>query len=200
MKRTVIAALISLAAVVVSLTALAEPPLGTTIIHAQPLNSGQIDPKLFGNFIELLDDVAPGMWAEMLNDRSFEGVTKLAGWVYYDGSPDFCDREWDTNSSWSYDTENPFNGKRSARLNSSRTQPASLTQSGLTVKKGMSYTCSGYFRTENPKLAMTVLLKTQLPNGDWMTLGSARLPTISKQWQQIFRPVEVQRSDGPRGI
>ncbi len=184
MKRTLLVALISLTAAVVSLKASAEPPAATTIIHAQPLHAGRIDPKLFGNFIELLDDVAPGMWAEMLNDRSFEGVTRLANWCYYDGSPDFCDREWDTNTTWSYDTENPFNGKRSARLNASRTRPASMTQSGLAVKTGMNYTCSGYFRAENPKLAVTVLLKTRLPNGDWMTLGSARLPTISKEWQK----------------
>ena len=94
----------------------AESSKATTIIHSQPLHAGRINPRLFGNFIELLDDVVPAMWAEMLNDRSFEGVTKLSGWCYYDGAPDFCDREWDTNATWSYDTDNPFNGKRSARL------------------------------------------------------------------------------------
>jgi hypothetical protein len=47
------------------------------------------------NFIELLDDVVPGMWAEMLNDRSFEGVTRPANWCYYDGSLTICDRDWD---------------------------------------------------------------------------------------------------------
>src|ERR1039457_423489 len=44
--------------------------VGTTaVIHAQPLHSGRISPMLFGNFVELLDDVVPSMWAEMLNDR-----------------------------------------------------------------------------------------------------------------------------------
>ena len=125
----------------------AEPAKASAIIHSQPLHAGRIDLKLFGNFIELLDDVAPGMWAEMLNDRSFEGVTKLANWCYYNGQPDFCDRQWDINSTWSYDTQHPFNGARSARpVTVARDQPAILTQSGLTVKKGMSYAWSGYLR------------------------------------------------------
>src|ERR1039458_10829602 len=109
--------------------------VGTTaVIHAQPLHSGRISPMLFGNFVELLDDVVPSMWAEMLNDHSFEGVTRAANWSYHDGKPDFCDREWDQNPTWSRDTDNPFNGARSARLTATRPHPANLTQSGLDRK------------------------------------------------------------------
>src|SRR5436190_23559384 len=146
MKRSLAFAFITIGFAIAAWQVLAETSKATGIIHSQPLHGGRINPKLFGNFIELLDDVAPGMWAEMLNDRSFEGVTKLAGWCYYDGSPDFCDREWDGNATWSYDTENPFNGKRSVKLTSTPRRAASLTQSGIAVKKGMSYACSGYFR------------------------------------------------------
>ena len=163
---------------------LAQPAKPTTVIHGEALEGSWIDPKLFGNFIELLDDVVPGMWAEMLNDRSFEGVTKLAPWCYYDGSPDICDREWDTTATWSYDTENPFNAKRSARLTASRKQPASLTQSGLAVKKGMEYTFTGYFRAENFKGSVIARMKTKLPDGSWMVLGSAKLKGISTHWQK----------------
>lgn len=162
----------------------AQTAKASTTVHAQPLHGGRINPKLFGNFIELLDDVVPGMWAEMLNDRSFEGVTKLSPWCYYDGAPDICDREWDTNATWTYDTENPFNGKRSAHLTATRGQPASLTQSGLAVKRGMEYACSGWFRADSPKLAVTVFLKTLLPDGKWMTLGSAKLGPMSQQWKK----------------
>lgn len=139
---------------------------------------------LFGNFIELLDDVVPGMWAEMLNDRSFEGIAKLSGWCYYDGAPDCCDRPWDTNASWRYDTTDPFNGARSARITAASRKPGSLTQSGLAVKKGMTYSFSGHFRADKPSLAVTVELKTLLPNGDWMTLASAKLPPFSAVWRK----------------
>src|ERR1035438_7020085 len=156
----------------------------TAVIHAQPLHSGRISPMLFGNFVELLDDVVPSMWAEMLNDRSFEGVTRAANWSYYDGKPDFCDREWDHNPTWSCDADNPFNGARSARLTATRYHPASLTQSGLAVKRGMAYEFSGWFRASSPKLAATVRLRALLPTGDWMTLATAKLPRLSAQWRR----------------
>jgi hypothetical protein len=83
-------------------------------VSARPLSNGSIDPKLFGNFVELLEDVVPGMWAEMLNDRAFDGVIPGADWSYYDGSPTICDRHWDTNATWHYDSTNVFNGSRCA--------------------------------------------------------------------------------------
>ena len=169
-------------AVPVFFAASAELPKVNTIIHSQPLHAGRIDPKLFGNFIELLDDVVPGMWAELLNDRSFEGVVPAVNWCYFDGSPDICDRQWDTNATWTIDVENPFNGARSVRLVPGG-QPASLTQSNLAVKKGISYAFSGYLRAER-KTKARVLLKFLLPTGDWMILASAELPTLSKHWQK----------------
>ncbi|HZM03600.1 MAG TPA: alpha-L-arabinofuranosidase C-terminal domain-containing protein, partial [Candidatus Saccharimonadales bacterium] len=125
----------------------------------------------------------PGMWSEMLNDRSFEGVTKLSSWCYYDGSPDFCDRPWDRNPSWSYDNANPFNGRYCVRLNAEHGHRASLTQSGLAVKKGMACNFSGYFRSDK-SLPITVLLKTRLPDGSWLTLASAKLPSVSADWRK----------------
>lgn len=165
---------------------LAERPLRaapvSVTIESEPLNSGAVDPKLFGNFIELLEDVTPGMWAELLSDRSFEGVLPAANWCYYDGSPDICDRGWDTNGTWSVVAENPFNGTRCAKLISG-VQPSLLTQSGLSVRKGMSYVFSGYLRADNGVKA-TVRLKFLLPSGEWMTLASAELPAPSGEWRK----------------
>src|SRR5450759_1937627 len=118
----------------------------TVTVSSRPLHAGRVSPMLFGNFMELLDDLVPSMWAEMLNDRSFEGVTPRANWAYGDGAPNVCEREWDKNDSWTYDTALPFNGARSVRLNSTRRQPASLTQFGLAVKTGAAYSFTGYFR------------------------------------------------------
>jgi alpha-L-arabinofuranosidase len=152
------------------------------IILAEPLSRARIEPTLFGNFMELLDDVVPGSWAELLNDRSFAGVIPTADWVYYDGSLDICDRHWDTNSTWSYDTDNPFNGKRCAKL-SAEPGPASLTQSGISARKGMEYNFTGYMRGDSG-VKVTVLLKALLPTGEWLTLASAALPPPSSQWEK----------------
>ncbi|HKQ36974.1 MAG TPA: alpha-L-arabinofuranosidase C-terminal domain-containing protein, partial [Verrucomicrobiae bacterium] len=165
------------------------------IVHSEPLHEGRISPKLFGNFVELLDDVVPSLWAELLNDRAFAGVTPCLKPFYYDGAPNFCDREWDTNSSCSIPSEprpsgsvpespnNLFHGLRSAKLSPTNFQSASLTQSGLALKSGMTYLCSGWFRGDR-KLQASIVLKTLSPTGDWIILGRTDLPPSSPIWQK----------------
>jgi alpha-L-arabinofuranosidase len=196
MKTTDSALLIAglLAAAVVHSSA--EPPQATVTVSSRPLHAGRVSPMLFGNFMELLDDLVPSMWAEMLNDRSFEGITPRANWAYEDGALNMCDREWGKNDTWTYDTMHPFNGKRSVRLTSTRRQPAVLTQSGLAVKTGASYAFTGYFRADNPAPAVMVRLKVQLPNGGWTTLASAKLPRLSQDWRKYSVPlVSAGQSD-----
>jgi alpha-N-arabinofuranosidase len=43
---------------------------------------------------------------------------------------------------------------------------------------------SGWFRADSAKLTATVVLKTLLPTGDWLTLASAKLPRLPAQWQK----------------
>ncbi len=154
-----------------------------TKVGPQPMHSGRISPMLFGGFMELLDDLIPGMWAEMLNARSFESVMKPSSWCYSTGEPNICDREWDANDTWIYDAQtefsslDPFNGPRCAKL----TSPASLTQSGLAARKGMTYRFSGYLRGDRDAGA-EVVLKTMLPDGNWMELASAKIPKLSEKW------------------
>ncbi|MDD4645496.1 MAG: carbohydrate binding domain-containing protein [Bacteroidales bacterium] len=151
-------------------------------ISDKPLHAGRINPMIYGGFIELLDDLVPGMWAEMLNDRNFEGVEKASRWCYYLGEPNFCDREWDHSATWSYDTVMPFNGSRSARLTTRKEENAALIQSGLAVKKGMKYLFEGYFRTNSPHLKVTVSLEFLNPDGTRTILGSAKLAESNSGW------------------
>jgi alpha-N-arabinofuranosidase len=185
-KQALLVAAVLAAAV---LPSSAEALKTTVQVSSRPLHAGRVSPMLFGNFMELLDDLVPSMWAEMLNDRSFEGVTQRANWAYGDGAPNVCDREWDKNETWAYDTARPFNGARSVRLTSARRQPARLTQSGLTVKTAAGYAFVGYFRSDNSALAVTVSLKVQLPGGGWMTLASAKLPRLAKDWRKYSMPL-----------
>ncbi len=159
------------------LLVLAQCCLGAKV-SSRPMHSGHINPMLFGGFMELLDDLIPGMWAEMLNDRSFEGVTPRANWCYYDGAPNICDREWDKNGSWSYDAKAPFNGARSVRLTN-----GSLAQSGLAVKRGMTYLFSGWLQADSDVEA-EIVLKTLLPDGKWSVLASSKLPKLSGEWSR----------------
>ncbi len=140
---------------------------------------------LYCGFVELLDDVVPGMWAEMLGDRNFEGVVPTANWVYHLGALNLCDRDWDKNETWTYSTENPWNGAQSAKLTAAKDRPAPLTQSQLAVKKGMTYLFSGYFRGGSTSLDLSIRLKALLPDGQWMSLGQTALPQLGKDWTEI---------------
>jgi alpha-N-arabinofuranosidase len=163
---------------------MSESNVAVVKVSAEPMHNGRITNKLYGGFIELLDDLVPGMWAEMLNDRAFEGVGKAVKWCYYTGVPNFCDRDWEENSTWGYDKRNPFIGLRSVKLAADSAKPASLTQSGLALKRGMTYQFSGYFRSDSADLRAKVKLKTLLPNGKWMELASAEIPVNGKDWKK----------------
>jgi alpha-L-arabinofuranosidase len=151
-------------------------------ISSKPLHAGRINPMLFGNFIELLDDLCPGMWAEMLNDRGFEGVVPPAKWVYYDGSPSFCDRTWDREKDWTVDTTAAFNGPRSARITGRDDRAVGLTQSGLAVKRGVAYRFSAWLQGDADNLRVQAVLKTRLPDGRFAELAAAELPPPSSEW------------------
>ena len=158
---------------------------GTEVkIDVRPLHGGRINPMLFGSFIELLDDLIPGMWAEMLNDRGFEGVVPQADWCYYDGRPNFCDREWDKDGSWTYDNDAPFNGERSAKLAGDAPEGARLAQAGIAVVKGAAYLFSGCFRADSADLKARVVLKTPLPDGAWAELAAAELSAFAPEWKK----------------
>jgi hypothetical protein len=147
----------------------------TLKVYPEALHGGRISPLFYGNFIELLDDVIPGMWAEMLGNRGFEGVEPTANWVYHQGAPNLSDRDWDAGPDWALDAEKPFNALRSARLTASPAMPGRLTQGGLAVKKGMTFRFSGWFRSDISGLKTVVTLKAELPDGRWMNLGMLEL-------------------------
>jgi alpha-N-arabinofuranosidase len=165
-------------------------------ISARPLHSGRIDPLLYGGFVELLDDLVPGMWAEMLNDRSFEGVEPAVSWCYSTGAPTVCDRQWERSDTWRLDGGEHVDGARSARLDARPGGPAVLRQAGLAVEKGMTYQFEGFFRADAPDLKPRVLLKTLHPDGSWITLGSAEATSPALQWsKQSIRLVCSGTSD-----
>jgi alpha-L-arabinofuranosidase len=154
-------------------------------IYAAPLHQGRISPMLYGGFVELLDDHVPGMWAEMLGDRGFEGILPTSTWDYFRGEPNLCDRDWDRGPDWSYDTDRPFNDRQSCRLDVPKDRPARLTQSGLAVRKGTAYPFSGWWRGGSSSPRIRVSLKTELPDGTWMVLASAELASPAADWRKF---------------
>ena len=154
-------------------------------VYASPLHQGRISPMLYGGFVELLDDHVPGMWAEMLGDRGFEGILPTSTWDYFRGEPNLCDRDWDRNPDWSYDLDRPFNDKQSCRLDVPEGRPARLTQSRIAVRKGTAYPFSGWWRGGAPTLKVRVTLKAELPDGSWTILAAADVASPGAEWRRF---------------
>lgn len=117
--RVVLAVCVALGVVTGSTVSGGAGPVDLVVLD-KPLHAGRISPMLYSGFVELLDDVVPGMWAEMLGDRDFEGVLPAANWAYHLGTLNLCDRDWDRNETWEYSTEEPWCGAQSAKLTAGR--------------------------------------------------------------------------------
>ena len=155
-------------------------------VYSSPLHQGRIRPMLYGGFVELLNDHVPGMWAEMLGDRGFEGILPTSTWDYFRGEPDLCDRDWDKSPDWAYDTDRPFNDRQSCRLEAPQAGGvARLTQSALAVRKGMAYLFSGWWRASPPPPRVRASLKAELPDGTWTTLAVAEPGSAGTEWRRF---------------
>ena len=155
-------------------------------VSPHPMHHGKIDAKLFGNFVELLDDVVPSLWAEMINDRDFDGIVPSSEWCYYRGEPNvYLDSEWEPNATWSRVQDNAFCGTSAAKLMPAG-GPASLSQSGMYVVKGQSCDFSGWFRV-TANVTVQITLKTQIPDDSWLILATteATLSPNTAEWQKL---------------
>src|SRR5207253_11363709 len=106
-------------------------------VSSDPLFPDTLSPLIYGDFIEFINDLIPGMWAEKLQDRSFEGISQpnhvwAPGevWVYPRWQPFVSGRPagdpWpdssqdlemvDASAQFDLDTEHPFAGRQSARI------------------------------------------------------------------------------------
>ncbi len=165
-------------------SALAQIEPATVKISAEPMHDGRVSSLLFGNFIELLDDLVPGMRAEMLNNRGFEGVQRPAKWAYYDGALNTCDRDWEKYKA-DEDTTQPFNGARCMKFNANNLRLAYIQQGGLAADISKAYVFSGYFRATQPNSEAVVVLKTKSTTGIWTELGREHVPEIGTQWKKL---------------
>ncbi len=155
-------------------------------VSSSPRHDGRIDPKLFGNFVELLDDLVPGMWAELLNDT---GGFERRSFRPPNGSITTaprrsCDRAWDKSEDWSIEKNDAFNGLQCARISGRKDRWSGVTQSGLTVKKGEEYRVSIWVRSEGDVRAQA-MLRTRNPEGGLEDLAVIDLAKPSNRWTQV---------------
>ena len=151
-----------------------EQVTGKIGIVGQPHYEGTISPFIYGDFVEFLNDMIPGMWAEKVEDRCFEGITQPmqvyppgTNWVFprwrtltstamtRDGPPGLTEADLQPppdRATLELDRVHPFCGLQSARVTISggQGQPflAGVEQPGIAVREGERLKFEIYIRHE----------------------------------------------------
>jgi hypothetical protein len=115
------------------------------LVTSERVFAGDISPLIYGEFIEFIDSMIPGMRAERLRDRSFAGLTPPAN--FYRQEKDFPQPAWsvlrimdgragegqrtDLEVAFDLDPSNPFIGRHSARIQVRRQHRALAGQKGF---------------------------------------------------------------------
>src|SRR5205823_6328159 len=115
----------------------AKAPLKVTRDLLRP---GTINPMQYGQFIEYLCDLVPGMWAEKLYDGSFEGLTPYK--FAYLRQTDFREKPWypsgaTNRAEYSFDRKEPVSGAVSQKIAVADGAPCTvgISQDGIAVQR-----------------------------------------------------------------
>lgn len=155
-------------------------------ITAKPLAGRPVDIKQGGQFIEPLCGLIPTMLAQQVACDSFEEEPPYK--VSYKADIDKPFRPWYPDgavhkASYSFDTDNPFNGVRSQKVEIKERCHAGISQDGFYLKDGLQYTLRMHVRSD---CGMPVLVSL---HGDGkMIVAPTEAGTAGLEWT----PVEVK--------
>ncbi len=154
------------------------------IVGSEQRSAATLSPLIYGEFIEPLNDLLPGMWAEKVQDRSFEGVLQPQqvyppgqNWVYprwrplaaavprFDHWPERPGEleMVDAHATVDLDPLNAFVGAHSARVTvtaaAGTSFVAGIAQDGVAVKQGQALDVGMYLRSNvTPGSSVSVML------------------------------------------
>jgi alpha-N-arabinofuranosidase len=166
----------------------AKAPLKVTrdLLHAEPIN-----PMQYGQFIEYLCDLVPGMWAEKLYDGSFEGLTPYR--FAYIRETDFREKPWypsgaTNRAAYTADRSDPVSGAACQKIAVSGGAPCTvgISQDGIAVERDKPCTFRCYLRQEGVKEAVQVRLHREgkllasaelSPGGGWKKYSARLAPS-----------------------
>jgi alpha-N-arabinofuranosidase len=150
---------------------------------------GKISPLQYGQFIEYLCNLVPGMWAEKLYDGSFEGLTPYK--VAFLKETDFREKPWYPSgavnrAACTKDRTNPVSGdvcqKIAARPGALCT--VGISQNGIALDRGAcTFTC--YLRQQGLRRPVRVCLHREgreyaaaefKPSGAWKKFQARLVP------------------------
>ena len=146
-----------------------------------------------GQFMEPLCDVLPSMTAQQVQSTSFE---QEPPWTYaYKAAVDKAYRPWYPDGSvhvatYSFDTNNPFNGKRSQKIEVPLAHTwAGISQDGFYVEAGHSYRLRLHIRGEG-----NVPVRASLHGAGGVIAAPVSLGRGTSEWKEAEVVLTARRS------
>ncbi|MCC6727873.1 MAG: hypothetical protein IT208_00875 [Chthonomonadales bacterium] len=132
-------------------------------VTREAIRGATISPLQYGQFVEYLCDLVPGMWAEKLHDGSFEGLTPYA--FTFLKETDFREKPWYpagavNRSAHSDDAECPVSGRVARRIAVAGGPPCTVgvSQDGIALRRGEPLRLGLFLRSEGLREPVTVRL------------------------------------------
>jgi len=175
---------------------------------------------IYGEFIEFLNDLLPGMWAEKIQDRSFEGVLQPNhlwppddNWVYprwrsiVVGNP--CFDRWpgshedskmvNASASFELDQETKFVGSQSAKVNvvkgdDGKPFMAGISQDNIAIKQGEKLNVEIYMRGDHLDGTVKVLIGKNY-GVFFRAYDEIELTGVTGDWQKFTGELTSQITD-----
>jgi alpha-N-arabinofuranosidase len=164
------------------------------VVTREFLTTSRINPFQYGQFIEYLCTLVPGMWAEKLYDGSFEGLSPYK--FAYLKETDFREKPWypigATNRALHQrDRSNPISGEVCLKIAANEQVPCTggVAQDGIAVEKGLACDFRCYVKQSGVQSAVqavlhregTVLAKAELePTHEWKKYHVRLVPSASE--------------------
>lgn len=151
-------------------------------ITSAKLSQRAIDVKQGGQFIEPLCHLIPSMMAQQVENTSFEEEVPCE--PTYKKGVDWPNRPWYPDgavhdATYSFDTENPYNGKRSQRIDLPMARAkAGISQDGFYLTKGIGYKLHLHMRGSG-----NVKVSASLRGDGRLIAGPVLLGRAQNDWQ-----------------
>ncbi len=142
---------------------LIDPSQSPAVITRERLAVGTINPMQYGQFIEYLCNLVPGMWAEKLDDGSFEGLSPYK--FVYLKETDFRERPWyptgaTNRATFDRDSTSKVNGETSYKITVAENVPCTvgIAQDGLAVQRGVACNFSCFLKSDGIRGSIRIRL------------------------------------------
>jgi alpha-N-arabinofuranosidase len=170
-----------------------DPSTAPVVVMRDFLASARINPFQYGQFIEYLCTLVPGMWAEKLYDGSFEGLSPYK--FAYLKETDFREKPWYPTGATnrmlhSVDRASKVSGEASLKIVAQEPIPCTggVAQDGIAVERGVACDFSCHLRQSGLTgpvrvllhLEGTILVSSELrPAGEWQKYRARLVPLAS---------------------